>query len=356
MLNFLRDLRKQHKAAFISIGILGILYLGAVFSGFLAPYHYDNENREYPYAPPVSIHFIKNGQITWPYIYDYELTLDKYHRRVYKENKAKTFPMQLFHSGDDYNLLGLFKTNIHLFGVDEETRIYLFGADSRGRDLFSRILYGSCFSLSIGLIGVTISFLLGMLFGGISGYYGGQVDNVIMRMCEMIMMIPSFYLILALRAAFPPNLSSIEVYALIVIILSFVGWAGMARVIRGMCLSLSNREYILIARSQGLSNIKIIIRHVLPHTSSYSIVAVTLSIPSYILGEAALSFLGLGIQDPHASWGNLLSDAMGIAHIKLHPWILIPGIFIFVTVMAFNILGEGLRDIVDPHKEIKMKP
>jgi len=352
MFNFLRELRKQHKAAFISIWILGILYLGAIFCGFIAPYYYDNENREYPYATPASIHFIKNGQITWPYIYDYELTLDKYHRRAYKENKSETFPIKLFHSGDKYSLLGLFKTNIHLFGVNEETRIYLFGADSRGRDLFSRILYGSRFSLSIGLIGVTISFLLGMLFGGISGYYGGQVDNVIMRMCEMIMMIPSFYLILALRAAFPPNLSSIEVYALIVIILSFVGWAGMARVIRGMCLSLSNREYILIARSQGLSNIKIIIRHVLPHTFSYSIVAVTLSIPSYILGEAALSFLGLGIQDPQASWGNLLSDAMGIAHIKLHPWILIPGIFIFVTVMAFNILGEGLRDIVDPHKEI----
>lgn len=352
MLGIMEKLRKQHKAAYISMWILIVLYLGALFAGFFSPYHYANENRETPYAPPTQIHFIKEGHITWPFVYEYDLRLNKYHKRIYEEDKSKAYPINFIYRSDKYKLLGLFETNIHLFGVNSPVRIYLLGADSRGRDLFTRILYGARFSLSIGLVGAAISWILGMLIGGISGYYGGKVDDILMRVCEMVMMVPSFYLILALRAAFPPNLSSIQIYLLLVVILSFVGWAGMAWVIRGMTLSLRNREYVLISRSQGLGNLKIIIRHILPHTFSYSIVAVTLSIPTYILGESGLSFIGLGIQDPHASWGNLLSAAMGIAQIRLHPWILIPGFFIFITVMSFNLLGEGLRDIVDPHKEM----
>lgn len=348
----MKKLRKQHKAAYISMWLLILLYLGALFAGLLSPYHYDTENRETPYAPPTDIHFVKDGNFTWPFVYKYNLDLNKYHKRIYKEDKSKSYSIDFFYRGDKYKLLGLFETDIHLFGVKPPARIYLLGADSRGRDLFTRILYGSRFSLSIGLVGAAISWILGMLIGGISGYYGGKVDDALMRICEMVMMIPSFYLILALRAAFPPNLSSVQIYLLLVVILSFVGWAGMARVIRGMTLSLRNREYVFISRSQGLNNLKIIIRHILPHTFSYSIVAVTLSIPTYILGESGLSFIGLGIQDPQASWGNLLSAAMGIAQIRLHPWILIPGFFIFITVMAFNLLGEGLRDIVDPHKEM----
>jgi len=352
MFKLIRELKTQHKTAYVSIWVLMFLYLGSIFAGFISPYHYDNEDREHPYAPPTSIHFLKDGRITQPYVYSYGFYLDKYHKRVYQEDTSKSFSIKFFSKGDSYKFLGLFETKTHLFAVDTPAKIYVLGADARGRDLFSRILYGARFSLSIGLLGAGISFILGMLIGGISGYYGGKIDNVIMRACEMVMMIPSFYLLLALRAAFPSDLSSIQVYVLLIIILSFIGWAGMARVIRGMCLSLTNREYVLIARSQGLSNIKIIIRHLLPHTFSYSIVAITLSIPSYILGESGLSFLGLGIQDPQASWGNLLSQAMSIAHIRLHPWILIPGFFIFITVMAFNLLGEGLRDVVDPHKEI----
>jgi peptide/nickel transport system permease protein len=227
-------------------------------------------------------------------------------------------------------------------------RLYLLGADARGRDLLSRLLYGSRVSLTIGLVGVAITFVLGMLVGGISGYFGGRTDVVLMRACEMFMMIPGFYLMLALRSALPPEMSSVEVYVLLVAIMSFIGWAGFARVVRGMVLSIRNREYVLAAQASGASHLTIILRHVLPNTLSYAIVALTLSIPGYILGESALSLLGLGIQDPHASWGNLLKEAMDVAQIKFHPWILLPGLCIFVTVMAYNFLGDGLRDAFDP--------
>jgi peptide/nickel transport system permease protein len=189
---------------------------------------------------------------------------------------------------------------------------------------------------------------LGLLVGGIAGYYGGRVDDFLMRLCEMFMMVPGFYLLLALRSAVPPEFNSVQVYLAIVIILSFIGWAGLARIIRGMCLSLREREFVLAAKSVGLSDLKIILHHILPHTLSYSIFAIMLSIPGYILGESALSLIGLGIQDPFASWGNLLSDAMSIVRIKFYPWILWPAFFIFVTVICFNIIGDALRDCLDP--------
>ncbi|HDI45851.1 MAG TPA: ABC transporter permease, partial [Candidatus Omnitrophica bacterium] len=245
-----------------------------------------------------------------------------------------------------------FKTDIHLFGVDEPAKIYLFGADSRGRDLFTRILYGARISLSIGIIAVLITFTLGLIIGGISGYFGGMVDTILMRVVEMFMLIPGFYLLLALRSSFPPEIGTVKIYFLIVVILSFIGWAGLARVIRGIVLSLKEKEYILSARAVGCSHLRIILKHILPNTASYTLVAITLSIPGYILGESALSLLGLGIQDPVPSWGNLLTDAMSIVRIKFYPWILIPGFFIFLTVMAFNMLGDTLRDIYDPKRRL----
>ncbi|MBN2097874.1 MAG: ABC transporter permease, partial [Candidatus Omnitrophica bacterium] len=302
---------KRNRLAVLAFLVIILLYLGAIFAEFLAPYHYDNEDRKRSYNPPTTLHFFDaQGQFHLrPFIYNYSFKFDQYYRRAYVLDKAKTYPLKFFVRSD----------RLHLFGVDHPARIYLLGADSRGRDLFSRIIYGSRVSLSIGLVGVAISFIIGTIVGGISGYFGGKIDNIIMRLCEMVMMIPGFYLMLALRAAFPPNLSSVQVYFLIVVILSFIGWAGLARVVRGMAISIREKEFVLAAQAQGLNPLAIITRHILPNTLSYTIVALSISIPGYILGESALSLLGLGIQDPHASWGNLLSEAMAIAQIKFHP-------------------------------------
>lgn len=341
---------KRHKLAMIGAWILFIFYFLMIFADFVSPYHFDNEKRENSYNPPTKLHFIDtNGKFHLnPFVYNSSFEFDEFYNRVYKEDLSKPYSIKFLVKGDEHKILGLFKTEYHLFGVDKPARIYLMGADSRGRDLFSRLLYGSRVSLSIGLIGVAVSLLLGTLVGGISGYFGGKIDNVLMRFCEMIMMIPGFYLMLALRTAFPPELSSVEIYFMIVLIMSFIGWAGLGRVIRGMVLSIREKEFVTAARAVGEHHLLIIIKHILPNTLSYIIVYVTLSIPAYMLGESALSLLGLGIQDPHASWGNMLSEAMSVAEIKFHPWILLPGLFIFISVIAFNFLGDGLRDAFDP--------
>jgi peptide/nickel transport system permease protein len=378
---------RENKLAYFSFWILILLYFLAIFADFISPYYYGNEKRELSYCPPTKIHFIdsKGKFHLIPFVYRYKYHYNQYRQKIFIADKSEIYPIELFVRGDSYRFLGIFKTNIHLFGVNpvreqsslttridddfkplsasngnnhlfsngvnSPARIYLFGADSRGRDLFSRILYGARISLSIGIIGVAITFLIGLIIGGISGYFGGKVDNFIMRGCEMIMMIPSFYLLLALRASFPPELGTTKIYFLLIIILSFIGWASLARVIRGMVLSIKEKEYVMAAKAIGCSHLRIIVRHILPNTFSYAIVATTLAIPGYILGESALSLLGLGIQDPVPSWGNLLSDAMSIYQIKLHPWILIPGFFIFITIMAFNLLGDGLRDVFDPRRK-----
>ena len=345
----------RNRITMLCIAVLVLLYIAAIFADFLSPYSYDNEDRNYSYCPPMSIGFIDHGRIARPYIQNLYLTFDNYHKRIYKVDERHKYPLQFFVQGDHYRLLGLFPSRLHFFGVNSPGRIYLWGADSRGRDLFSRILYGARVSLSIGLIGVAISFIIGLLVGGIAGYYGGKIDNIVMRICEMFMMVPGFYLMLALRAAFPPNLNSLQIYVLIIVIFSFIGWASLARVVRGMSISLKEREYVLAAKAIGLSDFAIITKHILPHTLSYSIVAIMLSIPGYILGESTLSLLGLGIQDPYASWGNLLSEAMGIVHIKFAPWILLPGFFIFITVICFNVIGDSLRDALDPMLKIDGK-
>jgi len=339
----------QNRFAVVCACLLVILYGGALLADFVAPYSYDNENRDLAYCRPTPVHVI-DAQGKWrrPFVYATSIEFDKYHQRVYTEDNGQRFPIRFFVSGEAYKIFGLFPCRLRLFGVDAPGRIHLWGADARGRDLFSRILYGGRISLSIGLIGVAISFTLGLLVGGLAGYYGGWVDEALMRVCEMFMMVPGFYLLLALRAVVPADFNSVQVYFSIIAILSFIGWAGLARIIRGMCLSLRERQYVLAAKAMGLTDFQIIVRHILPHTVSYSIVAVMLSIPGYILAESGLSLIGLGIQDPYASWGNLLSEAMGILQIQFAPWILIPGIFILLTVMAFNVIGDALRDVLDP--------
>ena len=343
----LRRLRR-HRLAMGALYILAALYGVMVLADFLAPYHYDNESRQHSYSPPTPVRFVRDGRLSRPYVYARSYSFDEYRRRVWTEDRSRPLPIRLLVRGDPHRLLLLIPTRVHLFGVEEPGRLYLLGADSRGRDVFSRLLYGSRVSLTIGLVGVAATFVLGMLVGGISGYFVGATDAVSMRLCEMIMMMPGFYLMLALRSALPPEMSSVQVYFLLVVIMSFIGWAGFARVVRGMVLSIRSQEYVLAAQAIGTSHLAIIVRHVLPNTLSYAIVALTLSIPGYILGESALSLLGLGIQDPQSSWGNMLSDAMSISEISFHPWILVPGVAIFLTVMAYNFLGDGLRDAFDP--------
>jgi peptide/nickel transport system permease protein len=340
---------KEHKIAFVGGIILFVLYFVMLFAEFIAPYHYDSEVRSHSYMPPTEFHwFDESGKFHLiPIFYERSFEFDRYFRRVYVEDKSKPYTLQIFAKGEKLKLLGLIPLDRHLFG--SSGRIYILGADSRGRDLFSRIVYGSRVSLTIGFAGVFFAMTFGLLVGAIAGYFGGVIDNILMRFCEMVMLVPSFFLLLALRAAFPPQMSSVQIFFMIVFILSFIGWASTARIIRGMTKSISQREFVLAAQAIGQSRRKIIMIHILPQTLSFVIVSLTLSIPSFILMESGLSLIGLGIQDPHASWGNLLSDVMNIADIHLHPWMLIPGGFIFITVMAFNFLGDGLRDILDPH-------
>lgn len=342
----------QNKILFPAVFLLTILYFSAIFAGFISPYRYDTEDRSKSYHPPTPVRLTDESGLSWPYVREFQYHFDENQKRVYEPVKGAEHYLQFLVEGDRYEVLSLFETDVHLFGVGKGNRIYLFGADSRGRDLFSRIMYGGRVSLSIGLIGVTISLLIGLLMGGISGYCGGWVDSVIQRIIELIMIVPAFFLLLGLRAAFPPDWSSVKVYFFIVVIMSFIGWAGMARVVRGMALSIREKEYVSAARASGVPGFWIIVKHIIPNTASYFIVAATVSIPGYILGESALSLLGLGIQDPQASWGNLLQDAMSISQIQFHPWILTPGVFIFLAVMCFNLIGDALRDFLDPEQEI----
>jgi len=346
-----RNLRKHRLAVWAGRALI-VMYIIMLFDGFFAPYHYDSQRRDHGYHPPRKLRFFDaEGDFhIRPFVYETSYSFDpETYERIWVEDTSKTYPLRLFAKGDKTTiLLGLIETHWHLFDVEAPGRIYFMGADFQGRDVFSRLIFAGRISLTIGLVGTGISLLLGMIIGGASGYVGGIWDNTIQRFCELIMLIPGLYTLMILYNALPAGLSSVEVYFGVVIILAFIGWARLARVIRGMVLSIKTSEYVMAARSIGVSPGRIIIRHVLPGTFSYAIVAASLSIPAYILGESGLSLIGMGIQDPVPSWGNMLQKAINISELTAHPWLLWPGVAIFVTVMAFNFLGDGIRDAVDP--------
>lgn len=344
---------RHHKLAIIGGSVLVVLYLAAIFADFLAPYPKDIRFQKFSYHPPTPVHlFDVEGKFRGPFVYGTTSKRDlETLELIYEADEAAHYPIRFFVHGEPYKLLGLIDTDIHLFGVEEPGAILLFGTDSIGRDLFSRIVHGGRLSLSIGLVGVTLSFFIGVTLGGVSGYFGGIVDTVIQRIIEFFISIPTIPLWLALSAALPRDWPVVRVYFGIGIILSLVGWGGLARVVRGKLLELRELDYVLAARVSGVSEWSIIRVHMLPNFASYLIVSVTLSIPGMILGETALSFLGLGLRSPAVSWGVLLEKAQNIASVAIYWWTVIPVLFVIITVMAFNFLGDGLRDAADPYKQ-----
>lgn len=345
---------KKHKLARVSLIILAAFYLVALFAQFIAPYSLESYDSKYVNAPPTKLSF-KDAEGNFhfrPFVNELKSGRDPVTlRKIFVQDENVRHPLRFFVKGESYKFLGLIPTSTHLFGVDEPGRIFLFGTDGMGRDLLSRVALGSQISLSIPLIGVGISFVLGLLIGGISGYFGGWIDSVIQRFIEIIRSFPTLPLWMALSAAIPARVPVVTMYLYIVIIFAFIGWTDLARVARGKFISLKNEEYVLAAKIAGVSDAKIIIKHLLPGFISYLVVATTLAIPGMILGETAMSFLGLGIRSPATSWGVLLQEAQQIENIALYPWKLVPLGFVIVTVLTFNFLGDGLRDAADPYKK-----
>ena len=346
----------HHRLGVLGSGLVLMLSLSALFAGFLSPYHYAQEHRKLSYAPPTPIHFFdENGFTFRPFVYGYLRQRDPLTAKdTFKEDLSAKYPIQLFARGDRYNFWGLFKTNIHLFGLgqaaESNAHLFLFGADQTGRDLLSRTLIGARVSMAIGPVSIVFSLLLGVLFGGLSGLYGGWVDMVIQRLIEILQSFPGLPLFLALSAILPKEWSPTMVFFGIVIIFSLIGWTGLARILRGQILSMRELEFVLAAKAMGTTNMRVIFKHLLPNTMTTLIVTATLGIPGAILGESALSFLGLGIREPMSSWGLLLFDFLGatISNLTFHPWLMIPGVFIIVAVLAYNFMGDALRDAVDP--------
>lgn len=342
---------RKHKLAVVSLAFMAILGFLAIFADFMSPYTPNTISRLNTFAPPNIVRVFHEGQLHRPFIYPMKRARDiETARVVYQEDRGKVLPIRFFVEGETYNLLGLVETNIHFFGIDDRRQqVNLLGTDSLGRDLFTRLLYGARVTLSAGLIGVAFSFVLGLALGAISGYYGGWLDSMIQRLMEFIRSIPTIPLWMGLAAALPIAWDPLFVYVLITIILSLIGWTHLARVVRGRFLSLKSEDYVLAARLAGASEYRIVTRHMLPAMTSYIIAAVTLAIPEMILGETALSFLGLGLRPPVVSWGVLLQDAQNLRTISLAPWLLAPGVAVILVVLAFNFIGDGLRDAADPY-------
>ena len=345
----------KHKVAVVALVYLIIAYLVMIFSEFIIPLDPAQYDVDFTYAPPTRIHFKnENGQFRLrPYVYGLKKSLNvKYMMMEFIEDTEQKYYLSLFKRGFEYRFLWLFKTDIHLFGVEDGGAIFLLGADQMGRDVFSRTIFASRISLTIGLLGIAISFVLGLLFGSIAAYKGGIVDDIIQRIIEALRSIPTLPLWMGLGTAIPPQWSIVQTYFMIVVILSLVGWTGLARVVRGRFLTLLNEDYVTSARVHGSGEARIFIVHLIPSMTSHIIATLTLSIPRMILAETSLSFLGLGIREPAISWGVLLSTAQNLNILVNSPWQVTPAIFVVLTVLSYNFLGDGLRDAADPYSKV----
>lgn len=346
---------RKHKVAVYSSVFVIALYIIALLAEFIAPYPLEHRDADYAFAPPQSLHIFSRDGLKLPFVYHLKGGRDpETLRKVYAEDKSLRYPLKVFVKGQPYKFWGIFETNIHLFGIElagpaKGGSFYLLGADSLGRDMLSRIIYGARISLTVGMVGVILSFFLGVSMGAVSGYYGGWVDNIIQRMIEVLRSFPSIPLWMALSAALPQSWTPLQIYFGVTVVLSFLGWTGLARVVRGQVLSLRDQDFATAALLSGAGEWRIMWRHLLPSTSSHVIVSLTLAVPHMILAETALSFLGLGLRPPITSWGVLLKEASNVQAVAQQPWLLTPVLFVILTVLAFNFVGDGLRDAADPY-------
>jgi peptide/nickel transport system permease protein len=342
---------RRHKLGFISGIFLLLCYVALPFAGFIAPYSANDRHSEHLYAPPQDIHWRHEGEFIGPFVYATvaEADLETFQWKFVPDT-SQPMPLRFFCRSGDYHLSGLIRTDLHLFCAPEGATVFLWGSDRLGRDVFSRILYGAQLSLTVGLIGIAVSFTLGIVLGSIAGYFGGKTDWIINRVIEILRSLPELPLWLALSAAVPSNWGPVAVFFIISIILGILDWPGLARSVRAKFLSLREEDYVRAAEMMGAGSGRVIRKHLLPNFMSHLIASATLSIPSMILGETALSFLGLGLRAPAVSWGVMLNDAQNLASIEIYPWTAIPMLPIIVIVLAFNFLGDGLRDSLDPYE------
>ncbi len=342
---------RKHRLALVSGIFLAVLYFGILICEFLAPYNLHTRNMDYIYSPPQQVHLFHNGEFVGPFVYGRQMTLDMDTlKRNYIENQDDVQRLRFFCKGDSYRFWGLIEGDRHFVCPAENGQLFLAGTDRLGRDVLSRMIYGARISLTIGLVGISFSFLLGIVIGGLAGYHGGIFDLIVQRIIEVLQSIPSIPLWLALAAIMPITWSPILIYFGITVILGLLDWTGLARAVRSKLLALREEDYVLAAQLMGAGSSRIIRRHLIPGFMSHLIATATLSIPGMILGETALSFLGLGLRAPITSWGILLTEARSVSVIAFYPWLLLPMLPVILVIMAFNFLGDGLRDAADPYK------
>ena len=348
---------RKHKVALVSLGVLAILYSFALASEFWAPYDPWDTDPLRILNPPMPVHIFDQGQLRWPFVYGTVGTTDrKTYARVFFEDRTQTYPLKFFSRGWTYKLWGMFESDLHFFGTDaindkgEPQKAFLLGADLMGRCMLARAITSARVSLSVGLVGVFVSLTLGVLIGGASGYFGGIVDIIVQRIIEFLRSIPQIPLWMSLSAALPLTWTPIQTYFAITVVLAIIGWTGLARVVRGRFLTLREEDFVMAARLVGSGEWRVIVRHMVPSMTSHLIASLTLSVPGMILGETSLSFLGLGLRPPVVSWGVLLREGQSLSVMALSPWLaFVPAAFVLVTVLAFNFLGDGLRDAADPY-------